>query len=96
MSNGIDPRVICCATGACCDSGSPKQEAALASVIEADMTPVHDDERQAVRSFYAREAARAVLAHFTIADKLGRKTKAEFGVTEDSEDSVATEPAADV
>lgn len=40
MPDPIDPRVICCAAGACCEDGSPEQLEALAQVYRSEM-PKH-------------------------------------------------------
>lgn len=78
MSNGIDPRVICCATGACCDGLSEKVEA-LATILEHEMLGEFED---MTAGGHAHRAAQVVLRYFTLADKKGRKTKADFGVQE--------------
>lgn len=43
----IDPRVLCCAAGTCCDDGSPEQIQALADIL-TDLQSQHGEDNHSV------------------------------------------------
>jgi hypothetical protein len=70
----LPPYIICCASGECCQDGSPEQREALASIIAQELTRGHDTKT------LAQVAAIAVLRHFKLQDRKGRKTLEDFQV----------------